>query len=382
MKYKSGQYFTKNIMLKQKIFEFILNEPLNILEPSIGRGDLVSFIKDRITDVSFDMYEIDEEIELLQDIDKEQVIYGDFLSQEISKTYRTIIGNPPYIKKRNGNIYIDFVERCYNLLDDKGELIFIVPSDFLKATKASKLLDGMINNGNFTHIFHPNDEKLFENASIDVILFRYCKDNTIEKKVLYNEKLLHVCNSDGLITFSENIVMDTILFKDYFDVYVGMVSGKEEVFKNERFGNIDVINGCDKIEKYIYIETFPTLDKKINKYMLENKDKLINRSIRKFSDSNWFEWGAPRNISNIRNNLDQECIYIYNLTRKVIVSFVGKINYFGGGLIMLRPKSRCNLENIVSYINSDVFKENFMFSGRFKIGHRQISNSHLPIEIL
>ena len=58
------------------------------------------------------------------------------------------------------------------------------------------------------------------------------------------------------------------------------------------------------------------------------------------------------------------------------------MNYFGGGLIMLKPKKKCNLNNIVSYINGDTFKNNFMFSGRFKIGHRQICNSYIPSECL
>ena len=49
---------------------------------------------------------------------------------------------------------------------------------------------------------------------------------------------------------------------------------------------------------------------------------------------------------------------------------------------MLRPKIECNIDNIVSYINSNTFKENFMFSGRFKIGHRQISNSYLPKNLI
>ena len=49
---------------------------------------------------------------------------------------------------------------------------------------------------------------------------------------------------------------------------------------------------------------------------------------------------------------------------------------------MLKPKKKCNLNNIVSYINSNAFKDNFMFSGRFKIGHRQICNSYLPSEYL
>ena len=36
-----GQYFTTNKELKSKVYEFIKNEPLIILEPSIGQGDLV-----------------------------------------------------------------------------------------------------------------------------------------------------------------------------------------------------------------------------------------------------------------------------------------------------------------------------------------------------
>ncbi len=49
---------------------------------------------------------------------------------------------------------------------------------------------------------------------------------------------------------------------------------------------------------------------------------------------------------------------------------------------MLKPKKTCNLNNIVSYMNSEKFKDNFMFSGRFKIGHRQICNSYIPTEYL
>ena len=66
------------------------------------------------------------------------VVYGDFMKQTITKTYKTIVGNPPYVRTKKGNLYIDFTEKCYNLLDDNGELIFIVPSDFLKLTCASK----------------------------------------------------------------------------------------------------------------------------------------------------------------------------------------------------------------------------------------------------
>ena len=377
-----GQYFTTNIQLKEKIIEFILNEPETILEPSIGQGDLISYIKEKKQNILFDMYEIDKDIKLLKNINRDNVTYGNFIEEDITKKYKTIVGNPPYIKTKQGNLYIDFTEKCYNLLEENGELIFIVPSDFLKLTSSSKLLNKMIMNGTFTHIFHPHNEKMFKNASIDIIIFRYVKNNSLNKNVLYNDKLLCITNSNGLITFNEEKMNSNVMFKDYFDIYVGLVSGKENIYKNSNLGNIEVLNGENNIEKYIYIDNYPCENEDINNYLLKNKNVLIERKIRKFNENNWFEWGAPRNIKTIESNLNKECIYIYNLTRKVNVSFVGKVMYFGGSLIMLKPKKKCDLYKIVSYINSDTFKDNFIFSGRFKIGHRGISNSFIPINYL
>ena len=51
-----GQYFTTHNTLKEKIFEFILNNPSNILEPSIGQGDLITYIACKLPNVTFDMY--------------------------------------------------------------------------------------------------------------------------------------------------------------------------------------------------------------------------------------------------------------------------------------------------------------------------------------
>jgi len=380
--HKLGQYFTTHSQLKEKVFEFILNSPSNILEPSIGQGDLITFISDKFPNITFDMFEIDTKIKLLDKIQKDNVVYGDFMKQKITKKYKTIVGNPPYIRTKKGNLYIDFTEKCYNLLNNNGELIFIVPSDFLKLTSASKLLNNMMTNGTFTHIFHPHNENMFENASIDIIVFRYCKNKLLDKKILYNDKLLYITNSNGLITFGKKENNNNVMFQDYFDIYVGLVSGKEKVYKNKKLGNIEVLNSEDKVDKYIYIKKYPCDNKIINNYLLQHKKELIQRKIRKFNEINWFEWGAPRNINTINNNLGKDCIYICNLTRKSKVSFLGKVNYFGGGLLMLKPKKKCNLNNIVSYINSDTFKENFMFSGRFKIGHRQISNSYIPSKYL
>lgn len=382
IKHTLGQYFTTHPILKEKVFEFILNNPDVILEPSIGQGDLIVHVMSKLPGIIFDMYEIDIEIEISEKLQKEKIVYGDFMKQKITKKYKTIIGNPPYVRSKKGNLYIDFTEKCYNLLHDNGELIFIVPSDFLKLTSASKLLNVMMSNGTFTHIFHPHNEKLFEHASIDVIVFRYYKNKLSEKKALYNNKLLYVSNNNGLITFEEKQVHDNLLFKEYFDIYVGLVSGKEDVYKNSNLGNIEVLNGENKLDKYIYIEKYPCDNELINEHLSAHKKDLVDRKIRKFNENNWFEWGAPRNMTIMKTDKGKDCIYMYNLTRKCNVSFIGKIDYFGGGLIMLKSKKKCNLNDVVSYLNSDKFKSNFIFSGRFKIGHRQVCNSRIPSECL
>ena len=93
------------------------------------------------------MYEIDPSIQLLPDIDELRPLikYEDFLQSNVNKKYVTIIGNPPYVRTKKGNLYLDFIKKCYGLLKEKGELVFIVPSDFFKITSANKLVDHMMN---------------------------------------------------------------------------------------------------------------------------------------------------------------------------------------------------------------------------------------------
>jgi len=371
--HSKGQYFTTNTTLQYTVLDFIKNNPKTILEPSIGRGDIVKYITEN-SNVDFDMYELDESIELLENIDREKVNYGDFIKANISKKYKTIIGNPPYIKKSTGNLYLEFIEKCFNLLKIKGELIFIVPSDFLKLTSASKLLIKMMKSGTFTHIYHPNNENLFANASIDIIVFRYYNWSKQKKKTLYNNQSKYLINTNGIITFSNTEITNSFIIGDYFNVYVGMVTGKESVYKNNNFGNITLLNKKNVRDKYIFIDDFPTPNGNLNNYMLENKDILINRKIKNYTEKNWWVWGAPRNQKNIENNIGKKCIYVSNLTRNKEVAFEGNVEYFGGALLMMIPKKEVDLKKIVEYLNTDTFKENYTFSKRFKIGHKQLCN--------
>lgn len=374
-----GQYFTRNIRLQKIVYNLIKNNPKIILEPSVGRGDLVSYVVSQNDTIRFDCYEIDGSIDFI--IDHHDITICDFLKADMSEQYTTIIGNPPYVRTRCGNLYIDFISKCVDLLKPDGELIFIVPSDFFKLTSSREILNRMMTVGTFTDIVHPEDETLFSGASIDVIVFRYALSPELPKRVIYNSREKYIINTNGVITFSDHPDNDFVRFGELFDVYVGMVSGRDGVFRNEDLGNLDLLTGEGQVKKYILIQNFPTEDAVINKYMLKHREELEARRIRKFNDSNWFEWGALRNYKRIGELLGRDCIYIHNLTRKERVAFRGRVQYFGGNLLISVPKDKSTIKKIdciVDYINSTEFRSNYMYSGRFKIGHRNLCNGLLP----
>jgi len=373
-RHQRGQYFTTNGLLRESVFGMVRNKPDVVLEPSVGQGDLVSHFKSMNCEADFHMYEIDAAIKPLAGIHASDIQYEDFLEADIDIRYDTIIGNPPYVKSGTGNLYLAFVEKCYRLLAPRGELVFIVPSDFMKITGSGRIINEMMQSGTFTDVFYPHDESLFADASVDVIVFRFCKDDTLPRKVAVNGLLKCLVNTNGVLTFMDEEPTGMITLSEYFDVFVGIVSGKESVFKNELHGNIGVMNGNGVVDKYIILQEFPTANDELDAYMNAHKAILMSRKIRKFNEGNWFQWGALRNAKAIKDNVGNDCIYVSNLTRSNVVAFRGKVQYFGGSLLMMMPKREIDLQAVVEYINGDGFKSNYMYSGRFKIGHKQLCN--------
>jgi adenine-specific DNA-methyltransferase len=374
-----GQYFTTSQMLQSFVFDKVKHKSSCLLEPSFGAGHLLKRFKEYDDNYPMVCCELDESVEPVVSFNARQtLIYGDFTQEKLGTKFKTIVGNPPYVKQKSGNLYIRFIELCYDLLDDDGEMIFIVPSDFIKLTSAASIIDKMTQNGSFTDFLFPHNEKLFEGASVDVVVFRYEK-GCVSSKTSVNGKEVHCNVHKGIITFSENPISGHPI-ESAFDVHVGLVSGKDDVYRVP-FGNIDVLTDKGSIAKYVFAETFPTENAEMDAHLLAHKAALMGRRIKKFSESNWFEWGAPRNISSIRAAWGRPCIYVKNMTRSKEVAFVGTVQYFGGTLICLIPKpdTHPELHDIAGYLNSVAFQTNYMYSGRFKIGHKQLSSALVPM---
>ena len=372
MKKTLGQYFTTSENLQTFIFDNVQNKGECLLEPSFGAGHLLKKFKNYDENYPMVCYEIDETIGRIVSTNKYQLLlYCDFMIQPIQK-YKTIIGNPPFVKQKTGNLYLKFIEKCFSSLEEDGELLFIVPSDFIKLTSASQIITEMTSVGSFTHFYFPHNEKLFQDANVDVMVFRY-QLGLITNKTKVNEKEMFCNVNRGIITFSEieenGVTIDTL-----FDVYVGIVSGKDKVYRS-LIGNIDVLVDKDKTERFIFPESFPTNDEKIDEYLQKHKPELLARRIKEFNEKNWFEWGAPRNLTSIRSFWGKPCIYIRNITRQKEVAFRGNVQYFGGTLLCLVPKKEIDIDEFIDHFNSELFQRDYVYSDRFKIGHKQICSA-------
>jgi adenine-specific DNA-methyltransferase len=394
-----GQYFTTNEELLQKVFDFTKHNEGTILEPSFGQGNMIKFFRDKNVTRDVIAIEIDDSIAPLEGIQENTtIIYNDFLSYTTNIRFTTIVGNPPYFKlKKNPNTdtilkcvnaYVAFIEKAYNLLTENGELVFIIPSDFFKLTSAKKLKELMINTGSFTDIYHPHKENLFHKAAQDIIVFRYQKGIQVSN-TKYNDVEMNVSIQEGNVYFKSlhaNIKQDKeIKLSEVFDVKVGMVSGAESIFNNALLGNVNILTASGYKTEILIDKLDDSVSNELNTYLQHNKKSLIDRRIKKFNDSNWFQWGCLRNVKFMTEQKDKLCLYAKVLTRDNVVFNVGNVQLYDGSLLCMFPKQLFTLEQlekIKNFLNSPEFLQHFLYCGRYKVGQKTLSDCFIPEYIL
>ena len=181
-----GQVFTP-----QEIVNYMMQLRQNngsILEPACGSGVFLNYLKNCTG------------IEIDSEICPEGALNIDFFDYSIENKYDTIIGNPPYVRFQDiiqstkkkldlkyfderSNLYLFFIEKSLRHLNDRGEIIFITPRDFLKATSAIKLNNLLYQNGTITDIIELGDQRVFNGYNPNTIIWRYEKNNFSRKAI-------------------------------------------------------------------------------------------------------------------------------------------------------------------------------------------------------
>jgi adenine-specific DNA-methyltransferase len=416
IKKSRGQFFTTQEKVLNTLIELIKNNG-SILEPSAGQGHIIKHIETllnkNVVSIELDTDKISEKI------CDANITNDNFFSYiNNSLTFDTVIGNPPFVKLKNveketinllpekipanGNLYYYFIKYSVSLLNDDGELVFIVPKEWLYNVSAQFVRDFLSKNGNFTHFIDCGEEKLFVDADVPALcIFRYQKD--YQGKVKYYDSLddfyLNVFTEKN-VTFSNTINFSNQEYcdkkiSDYFDVKVGIVSGADKIFKVSKGSSltntclIDVVGTNKSTAKYLYLDNFNNFEempKDVKNHLLLNKEKLMIRKINKFTEKNWWKYGALRNFNIMKSN--RKRIYGIMKTRNHEIFWKGNENeYFGGGVVglFLKENIQINLDDMVTYLNSDEFREimcenNMCTNDKVSITPSVLSN--LPINFI
>lgn len=330
-----GQVFTPDNIVQQMLA--LRGNKGSVLEPACGNG---AFLKklNKVTGIEIDKKALSD-ISSCKIKPGKKIWHGDFFAYSVKNKFDTIIGNPPYVRfqdiepetkkllpmqdfDKRSNLYLFFMAKCLEHLKKNGELIFITPRDFLKATSAKTLNKALYEQGSLTHYFELGDSPLFAGYSPNCAIWRF-------EKGLFNRKLK---TNQGFFNYHEGQIWfgpkGQGRLANFFEVKVGAVSGADWIFTNKKRGNKGLVCShtarTGKTRRMIY--------NRKDKYLKTYKQKLLQRKIRSFNESNWWEWGRKY------CERSDPRIYVNCKTRNPEPFFTHKSKAYDGSVMALFPK--------------------------------------------
>lgn len=434
-KKQNGQYYTTNPELKADIkailhdaiaHKVLDTETSTILEPACGTGELVSIVE------SVGLKRIVAcDIEASLSVCHTVRYLTNFLSVGVAGCqFDCIITNPPYVRYQmidkatkgyigtsilhSANLYGYFIERMFWMC--RRFMILVLPREFLTSTRLAPLRNLMFANGTITTFYDYGERKMFDDASINTIIIEYDRGNMshqthyIDKtsdSVIVGDSVGDSVGDKSVAIYLECLMGGNYIYLpatissrkrlgDIFNVHVGIVSGANDVFRfigqfevtinSKILINVRTSKKWDGVgERFICADDW-TLDNvreqfpEVYKYLVSKKDVLMARRIRKFDETNWYQWGAIRNISVMRGS--GKCIYVLAKTRKQKPFEVGNIGYFDGAVLCLIPRAdgTVSVEHWTKYLNEhpEIFRSNNILTGsRYQFTQRGLTELYV-----
>ncbi len=402
LKKQRGQFFTKNLEVQNALGNLLFNSD-NLLEPAAGAGDLLLLAERLGKFSSIQGFEIDESV---KNISNSQISYGNFfdLTTGLDNSFASILGNPPFIswkdvedetaiasvsiKKRyqdKTNLYHLFIDRCIDLLKLQGELVFIVPKEWLYTTSAEPLRKKIIDEGVLTHLIDCGEEKLFADADVPALLifrFEKRKKHTTIESVKYSMSLSDanqniwehrtlITKDNRFILLSDDLaesVKSWQSLKTQYSVKVGMVTGSDKIFhlsetqakslEPEAIRSYLTTKGVQSYLDLNWANSIEEIPEKARIYIEDNKTELLNRRIINFTDDNFWKYGAIRN----KEAMESKAKRFYSLvkTRNETPFFKNdQVGFFGGGILGIFEKqtAKVTIPVAIKVLNSKPYRK-------------------------
>lgn len=376
-----GQVFTPPVIVERMLG--LMRRQGRVLEPSCGDGAFVRPLQQRsaqLVAIEYDAAQCPQ-----------SALNIDFFTYPERESFDTIIGNPPYVKARdihpetaqrlrssvlNGhaNLYFYFIEKCVRQLRPNGELIFITPRDFLKATGAAQLNAWLHEQGSFTEMIDLGDAKIFSGALPNCVIWRFEKGNF--ERCLSDGRCVRLIAGQFVFTHSAY----QIPLSSVFSLKVGAVSGADDIFAHDILGDTDFV--CSRtaqtgeLRRMIYPDGKPLRNAAQREYLTQFKARLLARRVTNFNENNWWCWGrrypesrAPR-------------IYVNHKTRNPHPFFLHRSTHFDGSVLALFPHDvNADLPKLTQMLNAVDWQElGFVCDGRFLFAQRSLLHVMLPDE--
>lgn len=396
-----GQFFTKS--REVEFMTSLIRNGSKILEPAVGDGAFLSALGDA---------KVVHCLELDATIAPPCATITDFFDFSMDNKYDTIIGNPPYVassliskstkeKLQNleldslsgkTNLFVYFIEKCLNHLAPGGELIFIVPSNFLMAKSCAQINTRMYNEGSITDFVDYGNESPFgtdahpehgtcifryqhnaENKNTNLYELRYRGDNTPGLITLVNQKQYYVHDGISYFVEADFDAANVVSMSKFFTVKVGAVSGLDEFFTTV-YGNKDFV--CSKTRQTGETRRMVYEDKP-TPYLAANVDILVARKIKKvWTEHNWWQWGRPQ------SPMQGKRVYVNSKTRVENPFFCHECeNYDGSILAIFLKDDNMKEEKVRDMLNSLDWSSRLMKVGtRYMFKQRPLENCFLSKE--
>lgn len=339
-----------------------------VLEPSAGDGAFFRRI-DNCTGIEIDDAHCQSGMRRM-----------DFFDLPEGEKFDTIIGNPPFVRWRDicpqtraklprgifdkrSNLYLFFIAKCLRHLRPGGELIFVTPRDFAKATAARKLNALIYQSGTITDFDDMGDARIFGNYSPNCAIWRFCLGD-FSRRTNGGRRFSLV---DGQLIFAD---AKGVICRDVFNVKVGAVSGMDSVFASEKFGNADFVcshtRATGKTRRMIFNIR--------HKSLLPHKAALIGRKVRSFGEGDWWQWGRMHHIS------DAPRVYVNAKTRRASPFFTHPCRNYDGSVLALFPHdASADVDSLAAALNRVDWRAlGFVCGGRHIFSQRALASAPLP----
>jgi len=329
--------FTPDIIVNM-MNNYLTNDG-NLLDPAVGKGNLIN--KLNLNNYSnIDIYDIKKDY--LDHCPNNKIVnkYNlDFIKAPITKKYKNIIMNPPYIRIQdlsndyinfirnnfkilnNGNIdlYYTFIIKCINLLEDDGIMIAITPNSYLYNKSALNLRKYLIENKFIHKIIDFNFDKVFKNVSTYCCITIFTKKN--KEELIYNDQNIKysIINNKEWNIFQTNVKSKKL--KDICKIKNGIATLRDKIYihdvklynepcwkiitnsRNDKW----IIFPYDDNGKIIKEHEFKELNPLTYNYLIQNKEELLKRDKGKKEYVKWYAFGRTQSL--VKSNY-KEVIYI------------------------------------------------------------------------